>query len=104
MPEKKSHPRGRPLKPRFLKEPHHRRATDKSLAAKQPQASHVIRLKIERVKKGGEDKGLGRHLSPADQLRRASCSPDLDLAHSLLLFLVAGSHGLRGRYTDRESS
>jgi hypothetical protein len=30
VPEKKSHPRGRPLQPRFPKEPHHRRAADDS--------------------------------------------------------------------------
>ena len=71
--EKKSHPRGRPLQLRYPNEPHHRRAVDDSLAAKQPQVS----IKIERVKKGEEGKGLSRHLSAADQLRRVSCSPDL---------------------------
>jgi hypothetical protein len=49
VPEKKNHPQGRPLQPRFPKEPHHRRAADDSLAAKKPQASNVIRLEIERV-------------------------------------------------------
>jgi hypothetical protein len=45
VPERKSHPRGKPLQPRFLKyselfeEPHHRRAADDSLtAAVKPQA------------------------------------------------------------------
>jgi hypothetical protein len=35
------------------------------------QASNVIRLDIERVK-GDEGKGLGRHLSATDQLRKVS--------------------------------
>jgi hypothetical protein len=64
---------GRPLQTRFPKELHHRRAADDSLAAKKPQASNFVRLEIERVK-GGVDKGLGRHLSATDQLRRVSCS------------------------------
>ena len=34
VPERKSHPRGKPLQPRFPKEPHHRRAADNSLTAK----------------------------------------------------------------------
>ena len=49
-------------------------AADDSLTARKPQASNGIRLEIERVK-GGEDKGLGRHLSAADQLRKVSCIP-----------------------------
>jgi hypothetical protein len=71
VPEKKNHPRGTPLQPGFPKEPHYRRAADDSLAAKKPQGSGVICLEIERVKKGGEVKGLGHHLSAADhwQLR-----------------------------------
>jgi hypothetical protein len=50
VPEKKSHPRGRPLQTRFPKEPHHHRAADDSLAAKKPQVSNFVRLEIERVK------------------------------------------------------
>jgi hypothetical protein len=34
VPERKSHPRGKPLQPTFPKEPHHRRAADESLTAK----------------------------------------------------------------------
>ena len=34
VPERKSHPRGKPPRPRFPKEPHHRRAADDSLTAK----------------------------------------------------------------------
>ena len=44
-------------------------AADDSLTAKKPQGSNVICLEIERVKKGGEGKGLGRHLSAADQVQ-----------------------------------
>ena len=44
--------------------------------AKKPEASDVMRLEIERVK-GEEGKGLGRHLSAADQLRRVSYLPGL---------------------------
>jgi hypothetical protein len=68
VPEKKSHPVGA-LQPRFPKEPHHRRAADDSLTAKKPQASNrrsSAWMEIERVKKGGDGKGLGRHLSAAD--------------------------------------
>ena len=46
---------------------HHRRAADDSLAAKKPQASNFVRLKIERVK---------GHLSAADQFRRVSYIPE----------------------------
>jgi hypothetical protein len=49
---------GRPLQPRFPKEPHHRRAADDSLAAKKPQASNVIRLELERVKRGERARAL----------------------------------------------
>ena len=50
-----------------------RRSELHTLTAKKQQASNVISLKIERVKKrGGEGKGLGRHLSAADELRRVT--------------------------------
>jgi len=49
-PGNKSHPRKRPLQPRFPNEPHHRRTADDSLTAKTPQGGNIIRLEIERVK------------------------------------------------------
>jgi hypothetical protein len=77
VPEKQRHPRGRPLQPRFLKEHHHRRATDDSLDAKKTQAVNVTCLEIEWVKGGkSEGKGLVCHLIAANQLLRVSCIPD----------------------------
>jgi len=52
VPRKRSHPRGRPLQPRFPKEHHHRRAADDSLTAQRPQASNVFSLEMEREEGG----------------------------------------------------
>ena len=41
VPRKRSHPRGRPLQPRFPKEHHHRRAADDSLCGTRPQSKCV---------------------------------------------------------------
>jgi len=74
VPRKRSHPRGRPLQPRFPKEHHHRRAADDSLCGLVPQSNVVVSLEKEREEgalKGGL--GLGHHLSAAGQLRKASC-------------------------------
>jgi hypothetical protein len=88
VPETKSHPlsppssRGRPLQPRFpkelqreapaaslqprfAKEPHRRRAADDILTAKQPSASNVIRLEIERVKEGERARALAGTSAPS---------------------------------------
>ena len=52
------------LQPRFAKEPHRRRAADDILTAKQPSASNVIRLEIERVKEGERARALAGTSAP----------------------------------------
>ena len=42
VPRKKSHPRGKPLQPRFPKEHHRRRAADDSLCSTRPQSKHRL--------------------------------------------------------------
>ena len=42
VPRKKSHPRGKPLQPRFPKEHHRRRAADDSLCGTRPQSKHRL--------------------------------------------------------------
>ena len=42
VPEERRRPWGRPLRPRFPKEPHHRRATDDSLCGSRPQSEIVF--------------------------------------------------------------
>ena len=51
VPERKSHPRGKPLQPRFPKEPHHRRAADDSLTAKSRKHTEGIHRRGD----GGRD-------------------------------------------------
>ena len=52
VPRKRSHPRGRPLQPRFPKEHHHRRAADDSLCGLVPQSNVVVSLEMEREEGG----------------------------------------------------
>ena len=42
VPRKESHPRGKPLQPRFPKEHHHRRAADDSLCVTRPQSEYRL--------------------------------------------------------------
>ena len=63
VPRKESHPRGKPLQPRFPKEHHHRRAADDSLCVTRPQSKY----RLQPGKKKGVV-GLGRHISAAGRL------------------------------------
>jgi len=47
VPRERSRPRGKPLQPRFPKEPHRRRAADASLCGTRPQSSSVRHVTIQ---------------------------------------------------------
>jgi hypothetical protein len=71
VPRKKSHPRGKPLQPRFPKEHHRRRAADDSLCSTRPQSKHRLQPGNGEGRRG-RGGGLGRHISAAARLRMHS--------------------------------
>jgi len=66
VPRKKSHPRGKPLQPRFPKEHHRRRAAGDSLCGTRPQSKHRRQPGNGEGRRGG---GVG--LGPPQRRRPA---------------------------------
>ena len=96
VPRKESHPRGKPLQPRFPKEHHHRRAADDSLCVTRPQSKY----RLQPGKKKGVV-GLGRHISAAGRLRmHSNIFDNTDSIPSLTVrssFVLAQMENGRGR-------
>ena len=53
VPREWSRPRGKPLRPRFPKEPHRRRAADDSLCSTRPQSKHRLQPGNGEGRRGG---------------------------------------------------